>query len=187
MHTCTASRCTFVMPVRSRQMSINLLFYHPKKRILLQRKLTIVNHGQACMAGNSTLVMLCLSLKPQAEPLQGQKPESLPSAEGVPVAVADEERNKLFQARIASVISSILLAASDESAPARPFFPIKTVLAAINSLPNQRDSQKNKHILWSQASCWPSKIVHLGRNACKTAGHTMLFRVHSHKLLDAYH
>lgn len=65
---------------------------------------------------------------------------------------AEEERNKLFHSKVVSVISSILLTASDEPAPARPFFCIKTVLAAINNVPNQRDAQKNKDILWTQAS-----------------------------------
>ena len=65
---------------------------------------------------------------------------------------AEEERNKLFHSKVVSVICTILLSVSDEATSAKPFFPINTVLAAINHVPNQRDAQKNKDLLWGQAS-----------------------------------
>lgn len=65
----------------------------------------------------------------------------------------EEERNKLFHSKVVSVICTILLSASDEATSAKPFFPINTVLAAMNNVPNQKDAQKNKELLWGQASC----------------------------------
>lgn len=65
----------------------------------------------------------------------------------------EEERNKLFHSKVVSVICTILLSASDEATSAKPFFPIDTVLAAMNHVPNQKDAQKNKELLWGQASC----------------------------------
>ena len=66
---------------------------------------------------------------------------------------AEDERNKLFHSKVVSVICTILLSASDEATSAKPFFPINTVLAAINHVPNQKDAQKNQDLLWGQASC----------------------------------
>lgn len=68
---------------------------------------------------------------------------------------AEEERNKLFHSKAVSVISTILLSASDEPTPARPFFPMKTVLAAINHAPNQKDAKMNQDVLWAKASYSP--------------------------------
>ena len=65
---------------------------------------------------------------------------------------AEDERNKLFHSKVVSVICTILLSASDKATSAKPFFPINTVLAAINHIPNQKDAQKNKDLLWGQAS-----------------------------------
>ncbi|KAL3152002.1 hypothetical protein ABBQ32_001122 [Trebouxia sp. C0010 RCD-2024] len=67
-------------------------------------------------------------------------------------AIMQEERNKLFHSKAVSVISTVLLSASDEPTPARPFFPIKTVLAAINHAPNQKDAKMNQDVLWAKAS-----------------------------------
>ena len=69
------------------------------------------------------------------------------------VAGTEEERNKLFHSKVVGVICTILLSACDEATSVKPFFPINTVLAAINHVPNQKDAQKNKDLLWSQASC----------------------------------
>lgn len=76
---------------------------------------------------------------------------------------AEEERNKLFHSKAVSVISTILLSASDECAPARPFFPIKTVLAAVNHAPNQKDAKMNQDVLWAKArySNCPQPFCHI--------------------------
>lgn len=58
----------------------------------------------------------------------------------------------MFHSKAVSVISTVLLSASDEPTPARPFFPIKTVLAAINHAPNQKDAKMNQDVLWAKAS-----------------------------------
>ena len=65
---------------------------------------------------------------------------------------ADEEQSKLFAQKAVSTIGTILLTAADEQEPARPFFPVKTVLAAILRLAGQ-NNQKNLDRLWGQASC----------------------------------
>ena len=64
---------------------------------------------------------------------------------------ADEEQSKLFAQKAVSTIGTILLTAADEQEPARPFFPVKTVVAAILRLAGQ-STQKNLERLWGQAS-----------------------------------
>ena len=64
---------------------------------------------------------------------------------------AGEEQSKLFAQKAVSTIGVILLTAADEQEPARPFFPVKTVLAAILRLAGQ-STQKNLERLWGQAS-----------------------------------
>ena len=62
---------------------------------------------------------------------------------------AEDERNRLFLQKVVSIIGYMLLTASDDSPPARPFFPVKTVLAAILRVPGQTP-QKNEELLWGQ-------------------------------------
>lgn len=61
----------------------------------------------------------------------------------------EEEKNKGYMKKAVSTIGYILLTASDEPAPARPFFPTATVLTTITQLPGH-SAQKNNDILWLQ-------------------------------------
>ena len=61
----------------------------------------------------------------------------------------EEEKNRVYAKRAVSTIGYILLTASDEPAPARPFFPTSTVLTTITTLPGH-STQKNNDILWLQ-------------------------------------
>ncbi len=62
---------------------------------------------------------------------------------------AEEERSKLYAQKALSIIGYMLLTASDQPAPAHPFFPTAIVIAAIFRLPGQT-TQKNKDILYGQ-------------------------------------
>lgn len=61
----------------------------------------------------------------------------------------EEEKNKGYMKKAVSTIGYILLTASDEPVPARPFFPTSTVLTTITQLPGH-STQKNNDILWLQ-------------------------------------
>ena len=79
------------------------------------------------------------------------------------------------------MICTILLSASDEATSAKPSFPINTVLAAINHVPNQRDAQKNKDLLWSQASCCSCYLAIFSpsmRNQVYHRSSNVAFRLH---------
>ncbi len=71
-----------------------------------------------------------------------------------PVLYAEEDRNRLCIQKMVSTFGYILLTASDEPAPARPFFPISAAVAAILCTPGQ-SPHKNRHILFSQVDPSP--------------------------------
>lgn len=62
--------------------------------------------------------------------------------------------------KMVTTFGYILLTASDEPAPARPFFPISAVVAAILCTAGQ-SSHKNRHILFSQVDTSPGRLASL--------------------------
>ena len=62
--------------------------------------------------------------------------------------IADEERLRLFTHKAVTTIGHTLLTAADGMEPIQPFFPVKTVLAAISKLP----AHKKSDMLWGKAS-----------------------------------
>ncbi len=83
-----------------------------------------------------------------------------------PVLHADEDRNRLYAQKMVNTFGYILLTASDEAAPARPFFPISAVVAAILCIPGQ-SPHKNRHILFSQVHPSPGHLTLLEAGCSK--------------------
>jgi len=75
-----------------------------------------------------------------------------------PVLYSEEDRNRLYLQKMVSMFGYILLTASDEPAPARPFFPINMVVAAILSTPGQ-SPHENRYILFSQVDSSPGYLA----------------------------
>ena len=66
-------------------------------------------------------------------------------------ALAVEERNSLFAAKIIGVISSVLLSTTSEAARARPpFYAESVVMEAIHKMPAMATREENLHYLWTQ-------------------------------------
>ncbi|KAK9806879.1 hypothetical protein WJX72_005975 [[Myrmecia] bisecta] len=83
------------------------------------------------------------------------------------------QRDAAFAANIVGVLGQMLLLASSQEAPAKPYFPLATIVKSICNVPGRQDAAANVEIIWNKVLCGDgvARLLLLVHEALQRARH----------------